>query len=71
MYPTQLALECTRVEALWLAALFPLDQGSANSRDLSIALLFAAYEVADVRRQLGASYTCAIPPSTKSSAPVM
>src|SRR6202451_1693457 len=45
MRTAELALECARVEALWLAALFTLDQRRANYFDLCAALLLTPNEI--------------------------
>jgi hypothetical protein len=43
MRAAELALECARVEELWLAALFTLDQRPANHLNLCTALLLSPY----------------------------
>ena len=48
MRATELALECACVEALWLPALFPLDQRRANHLNLCTALLLSSNEITDV-----------------------
>src|ERR1700694_2943664 len=48
MRAAELALECACVEALWLPALFTLDQGRANCFDLCTALLVSPNQISDV-----------------------
>jgi hypothetical protein len=42
------ALECARVEAFWLPALFSFDQRCANHLNLCTALLLSPNEITDV-----------------------
>src|ERR1700733_2510599 len=48
MYASEFTLESVCLEALWLAALFTLDQGRANCFDLCAALLLTPNEITDV-----------------------
>ena len=48
MRAAELALECVRIETLWLAALFTFDQRGTNHLDLCAALLLTPNEITDV-----------------------
>src|SRR5208283_5773502 len=48
MHAAKLTLEGVCIEALWLPALFTLDQGRANHFDLCAALLLSPNEITDV-----------------------
>jgi hypothetical protein len=71
MRAAELALECARVEALWLPALFSLDQRCANHLNLCTALLLSPNEITDVFAIVGvvATFDLRLDPERQEESP--